>query len=410
MFELRRKTAFAICAVMITTCALAQSCGTGDDPVPDPDPIVVPDPDPEPDPEPDQEIDEVYSSTVFNMNEDGSRYYRIPAIAVAPDGSLVALADKRGDSLNDLPNIISVVARRSTDGGKTWSPSVVVAQGNAATGATYGDPAIICDSRHNALVAIFSGDTGFFTSTLSKPDAFYMSRSYDNGVTWETPRNISSQLFRGNWHGSFCASGSMCLTSSGTILFVANTRTSARQGLHDIYEYVCASSDGGETWSVLNPEAKVPSDGLGNESKILELSDGRLLMSIRSRGARRFSFSSDGGRTWSADEVVSDLVEPDCNGDIIRFKYKDNEFLLHSLPADPSTRRNVTVYVSADNGKSWTKGYNVTEASSAYSAMTQLPDGSLGVLYELGKWDSNIDGVDGFTIEFVRIPAKMLID
>lgn len=407
MFNMRKKTAIAVCAVMISTCALAQSCG-GDDPVPDPDPIVTPDPDP--DPEPNPELQEPIMSTLFNMNEDGSRYYRIPALAVAPDGSLVALADKRGDKLNDLPNTISVVARRSTDGGRTWSPSVVVAEGNAATGATYGDPAIVCDPRHNALVAVFVGDNGFFTSNSLKRSAFYVSRSYDNGLTWEAPRNISSQLYQEGWYGAFCASGAMTITDDGTILAVSNTRRSYRQGLHDIYEYVCASSDGGETWSVLNPDAKVPSDGIGNESKVLQLADGRLLMSIRSKGARRFSFSSDGGRTWTREQTVPELVEPDCNGDIIRFKTKKGDMLLHSLPADPAVRRNVTIYASTDEGKTWTPKYQISDTYSAYSAMTQLPDGSLGVLYEVGKWDANLPGDDGFTIEFIRIPAKMLID
>ena len=40
-------------------------------------------------------------------------------------------------------------------------------------------------------------------------------------------------------------------------------------------------------------------------------------MSIRTPGQRRFSKSTDGGVTWSAATKVSDLIEPDCNGDII---------------------------------------------------------------------------------------------
>ena len=55
------------------------------------------------------------------MEEAGSKYYRIPALVKAKDGSLVAIADKRGDALGDLPNIITIVSKRSTDGGKTWN-------------------------------------------------------------------------------------------------------------------------------------------------------------------------------------------------------------------------------------------------------------------------------------------------
>ncbi|MBQ3576092.1 MAG: exo-alpha-sialidase, partial [Coprobacter sp.] len=60
------------------------------------------------------------SEYVYEMNENGSKYYRIPALVKASDGSLVAIADKRGDALGDLPNVISIVAKRSTDNGKTW--------------------------------------------------------------------------------------------------------------------------------------------------------------------------------------------------------------------------------------------------------------------------------------------------
>ena len=56
---------------------------------------------------------------LFEMGEDGSKFYRIPALVKAADGALVAIADKRGDALGDLPNIITIVSKRSTDGGKT---------------------------------------------------------------------------------------------------------------------------------------------------------------------------------------------------------------------------------------------------------------------------------------------------
>ena len=35
---------------------------------------------------------------LFDMDEAGSKYYRIPALVQAKDGALVAIADKRGDA------------------------------------------------------------------------------------------------------------------------------------------------------------------------------------------------------------------------------------------------------------------------------------------------------------------------
>lgn len=255
--------------------------------------------------------------TVFAAGDEGSRHYRIPALAVASDGSLIAVADQRGASQRDLPNIISVVCRRSTDGGRTWSPQRVIAQGDSATGATYGDAALVRDARTGALVCVFTGDRGFFDSTPEHPQRIYCSRSFDNGLTWEAPRDISAQFRLPGWQGFFAASGALTQTKEGRLLFVADTRLSPERRLRDIYEYVIASDDGGETWRVLNPQARVPSDGRGNESKVVVLTDGRLLMSIRTPGCRRFSYSADGGRTWSEADSAPALVEPDCNGDII---------------------------------------------------------------------------------------------
>ena len=348
---------------------------------------------------------------VFDMNESGSKYYRIPALVTAADGSLVALADKRGSSLSDLPNTISVVAKRSTDGGQTWSEAVTIAQGDAANGKTYGDPAVILDRNTGNLVAVFSGDNGFFASNKTNRAGFYVSKSTDNGITWSAPKNISDQLYQSNWYGAFCASGKMLQTKSGRIMFVANTRLSSQWALVDVYEYVCASDDGGETWQVLNAPTRIPAAGNGNESKLVETSDGTLIMSIRTPGQRRFSKSTDGGVTWSAATKVSDLIEPDCNGDIIVYPSADGQTrMLHSLPANSSTRRDVSIYLSYDEGETWPVCKKLIDNYSAYSSLTVLPDGSIGCFVEEGKWDSNIPGEDGFRLYFMKFTLDWLTD
>ena len=56
-------------------------------------------------------------TVLFNMGDYDSQYWRIPALVTAADNSLVAVVDKRGSSLGDLPNTISIMSRRSTDNG-----------------------------------------------------------------------------------------------------------------------------------------------------------------------------------------------------------------------------------------------------------------------------------------------------
>ena len=134
-------------------------------------------------------------------------------------------------------------------------------------------------------------------------------------------------------------------------------------------------------------------------------------MSIRTPGQRRFSKSTDGGVTWSAATKVSDLIEPDCNGDIIVYPSADGQTrMLHSLPANSSTRRDVSIYLSYDEGETWPVCKKLIDNYSAYSSLTVLPDGSIGCLVEEGKWDSNIPGEDGFRLYFMKFTLDWLTD
>ena len=71
---------------------------------------------------------------------DGYRQYRIPALAVSPRGTLIAAYDGR-PNLDDLPNPIDLLLRRSFDGGRTWQPQQVVRTGVGLEG--FGDPSLL---------------------------------------------------------------------------------------------------------------------------------------------------------------------------------------------------------------------------------------------------------------------------
>ncbi len=347
---------------------------------------------------------------VFEMNTDGSRYYRIPALAVAKDGTLIAVADKRGDALNDLPNTISVVVRRSSDNGDTWSDAVVLAQGDKATGKTYGDPAIVVDRETGAILVLFVGDKGFWDSRnpVSQRAGLYYVKSTDNGLTWSDPVRFDSQIYKSNWQGGFVASGSAVQLSSGRIMAVVNAHTSTSPGYNQ-EQFAIWTDNLGETWHAGSRSATPY--GNGNESKLLELEDGSLLMSIRCSGTRMYALSTDGGDTWGSLKRWSDMTAADCNGDIIRYSSSADgkSRILHSVP-NSSIRENVSVFLSYDEAQTWPVKKTIYKGPSAYSALTVLPDGQIGCFVEEGKWDSNMAGPDGFNLAFYRFPLEWLTD
>ena len=325
---------------------------------------------------------------VFAPGDYGSMYYRIPGVVTAKDGSLVAVTDARKYNQGDLPGDIDVTVRRSTDGGKTWSEPVIIAKGQGEKKG-YGDAALVQTTEENGLLCIFAGANGLWASTPSDPIRTYYSKSTDNGVTWSEPVDITDQIYgagcsdseRASWQASFCASGRGLLTSDGRIMFVAAIRHYSYNST--LYNHVVYSDDNGATWHV-SDVAMVA----GDESKVVELNDGTILMSIRRQGGgpRYFNTSNDNGETWNTHSEWPELVEQGCNGDIVRYTSTldgyDKDRILHTIVNDRSTRQNVTMFLSYDEGKTWPIKKSICKTGSAYSSIAILEDGTIGVYIE----------------------------
>lgn len=341
-------------------------------------------------------------SLVYRPGDFESGFYRIPAIITAKDGSIVTLADKRIEHNGDLPAKIDVVSRRSTDGGKTWSDYVTVAEHDEIGGC--GDAALVLDESTGDLLAIFTHGTGLW---YDGPANICVSRSSDNGCSWSEITDISSQIITNDANGpqpikcigAFATSGRATQLENGRIIFalVAREKQNPNFKVYAIY-----SDDSGKTWNV----SKTPASCDGDESKIVQLGDGSLIMSIRNRhgSLRKFSFSNDNGETWSDPLPIEGLPDPRCNGDIIRYTHNGKDLLLQSLPGDPKGRNNVTIYVSDDNGKTWPVRKTVVTTPSAYSSMTILPDGSVGILTEESSNDHY-----SYDIWFTRLPIEVIL-
>ena len=134
------------------------------------------------------------------------------------------------------------------------------------------------------------------------------------------------------------------------------------------------------------------------ECAVAELSDGTLMLNMRdnrNRGdktasnGRAVSITANLGETWrvhSSDH--RSLPEPVCMASLISHTLSDGRHILFfSNPNHRSKRKNMTVRMSLDNGKTWTKSVLLDEAGGAYSSLVMVNSSTLGILYESSRAD-----------------------
>ena len=324
---------------------------------------------------------------LFHPGDYGSTNWRIPAICCLSDGSLLITCDKRKYNEGDLPQDIDIVSRRSTDGGRTWSEPVTIVEGTGYKHG-YGDAALV-ECANGDVVCVFVGGNGLFASSQSDPIRSYVCRSTDGGRSWSEPEDITSQLWGSqalnnicvNYRASFFGSGNgLRLTRgdhAGRIMFSA---AMCRLNNNTLDNFVVYSDDNGHTWQVSDRAYSG-----GDEAKLMELVDGRVLISVRQSGDRGYNYSSDGGATWGTQGRWQCMSTNACNGDILRLSALDQNgrcnILLHSI-TNSMQREDVSIFVSYDEGETWQDPILLFDGPSVYSSITRMPNGGVGVFLE----------------------------
>ena len=126
--------------------------------------------------------------TLWRGGEGGYAAYRIPALIRSPGGTLLAFCEARKTGASDQGDI-DLVLRRSTDDGRTWTPSVVLHEEGGDAPITIGNPCPIAvpdadDPAAGVVRLLFCRNNQRAFHTVSA----------DDGVTWAPPREITAVL------------------------------------------------------------------------------------------------------------------------------------------------------------------------------------------------------------------------
>ena len=353
------------------------------------------------------------SQAVANGGDGKFPVYRIPSIVQLNNGDLVVSYDGR-PSLRDAPNPNSILQRRSTDGGRTWGEQTVIHAGvPGAQKQGYSDPSYVYDAEKNILFNfhVYSKDAGFFQSVDSDDDAARnvmsaeVSTSTDNGKTW-THRLITNVVKPKGITGTFATSGNGIQVKHGKYAGRLVQQYIGTDSAHNGYAYSVYSDDHGATWHAGNRIGNS-----FNENKVVELSDGRLMLNSRNWGdgvGRLVAISDDGGVNWKNQYLDTALVDPEVNAGITRMNPQATsgkaakELLFTNANNSPYNwqidvdrkgqwinRITGNVRYSCDNGATWPVSRVYHYGPHAYSSVTALKDGTFAVAYET-KTDKEI--------------------
>jgi sialidase-1 len=261
---------------------------------------------------------------LFISGHDSINIYRIPSLIVAPSGTILAFIEAReGDDgdptdltlkrspytapqpvrmLNGYPRVFGY--------GVNWEPMRTVLPGK---GQAIMNPCPVIDRSTGRIWLPCYEVRGGLKEHLKDCYAgrLLLTWSDDEGLTWAAPRDLTASVPRfipGPGVGIQLRTGRLVVPG-----YWAPGPGNAPSRSCVIY-----SDDHARTW--LRGETV---KGNTDESQIVELSDGMLMLNCRSnrgKACRYVALSRDGGRTWFEEVDDARLPEPGdvCQGSLLR--------------------------------------------------------------------------------------------
>ncbi len=396
---------------------------------------------------------------IFESKTKGYHCYRIPALVRTKKGTLMAFCEARQRSCSDWAHS-AIIAKRCEDPVEKigqWSEQFVVKESQRLVEPQGWDemleagrlaeergldqesddfvpkvevvtnnPVPIMDEETNAIHLIY----------CDHYDHAYYAKSTDDGQSWSDSTNITNVLkeFRDEWGWNVIAAGPghglqlQWGEYKGRILvpfWMAANKEDQRS--HNPSEVgIIYSDDHGKSWNagemlpftIQNP----------NESQLVQLADGRVMISSRHAFKeirdppnyyRAFAYSEDGANDWTTYSFNLELPEPVCLGSINRFSPNKNYDLRDIIFVEPlaeveeikekcrGSRKNLAVWFSEDEGITWSDPHTLEHGGAAYSDLAV--DDSKGIIYCLFE-DESIGGSQGpyNGISIIKFNKKIL--
>ncbi len=328
---------------------------------------------------PDREAD--ISQIVFSPTKQNPRYTE-GSILELNDGSLLFAVTEFQESDSDFAKA-HIVARTSTDGGRTWGDSRILQKN---TGGLNVMSVTLRRVTPNRIGLFYLQKNSFNDLDL------FVRLSKDEALTFGSPVLVTADE---GYH--VVNNDRVTQLSTGRLLAPAASTPDVRTVNHFVSRcYI--SDDGGQSWRP--GKGHVDADKRGAmEPEVIELNDGRVMMIVRTQlGIIGKSYSEDGGDTWSemsslgvqAPEAPATLRRVPATGDLLLIwnnTYKEGA-------GHGGRRTPLTAALSHDEGQTWDHTRNLEsnpEQTFSYTSLTFVRDRtvmSYWVSGEAGRYSS----------------------
>lgn len=335
------------------------------------------------------------STLLWQGNTGHYETYRIPGVVVTARGVVLAYGVGRRLIKDGDWSDSDILLRRSVDGGQTWEPSRRIA------GDSHGvtdNPVAIADHKKGIVHFLYQHDYARVFYMHSKNDAASFTKPVDitsalEGLRSQFPWTV---VALGPGHAIELQDGRLLVPVwlAAGVQTVHGQRKHAPSAITTLY-----SDNNGKTWkhgdliAVNSPEMVNP-----NEMQLIQLADGDVMANIRTgdkSALRAVAISPDGISRWTRPEFDKYLYDPICAAGIVRystvpkddrnrilFVNPDSELLPGTRKGQHGFRRNLTLKMSEDEGKTWSVVRLLHEGSAGYSDIAVAPNKTIYVIYE----------------------------
>lgn len=287
---------------------------------------------------------EEHSQLVYAATKEHPRYTEGSIVRLGDDSLLYAVTEFIGAG-SDFSRA-HIVARRSVDGGRTWSKPRVLQKST-------GKLNVMSVTLRRVSLEGTTSIAMFYLQKNSFDDLrVYVRFSQDEATSFGEPIRVTSEP---GYH--VMNNDRVTQLASGRLLVpVAST-----PDVHKVNHFVShcwLSDDGGQTWRMGKGQVDQPKRG-AMEPEVIELRDGRVLMIVRNQlGFIGASYSEDGGDTWCEPTRLSNLKAPEAPATLRRIPATDDLLLIWNNTyvagaGHGGKRTPLTAAVSSDEGKTW---------------------------------------------------------